>query len=140
MSCSLISILVQPGFTARDDVLVSLGTCWFRNADCWCPFRDFPIEMGWSVMNYVDKIVVELGKKLTDCPVELLRLYALMVLMWGEAVIRRDVHDAWSVWCTGINPNHKSLIPYDELSAEVRALDEPYAEAIRQVAKDMDLS
>lgn len=64
----------------------------------------------------------------------LYRAYALLLLAKGEAVTNEDVHNAWAVWAAEYDENHRSLIPFDELSPEVQALDEPYTRAIRKVA------
>jgi hypothetical protein len=85
-------------------------------------------------MNYVEEIAARLGALLDDCPAELLRLYALLVLVRGRAADREDVHDAWSAWRTATKPDHAALIPFDQLTPEVQALDDPYVAAIREVA------
>jgi hypothetical protein len=88
-------------------------------------------------MNYVKEIAARLGALLDDCPPELLRLYALLVLVRGRAADREDVHDAWSVWRTATKPDHPALIPFDRLTPEVQALDDKYVAAIREVAAAM---
>ena len=85
-------------------------------------------------MNYVDTIAARLGELLGDCPPELLRLYALLVLVRGEDVTLKDVHDAWAVWRCATRPDHPSLVPFDQLTPEVQELDAKYAGAIREVA------
>lgn len=35
---------------------------------------------------------------------------------------------------TNDRPDHPSLVPFDELSAEVQELDRPYAEAVAEAA------
>lgn len=62
---------------------------------------------------------------------QLFRLYALIGLAKGEAVEIRDVHDAWSVWMLERGEDHKSLVPFDELSGEVQDEDRPFRDAIR---------
>jgi hypothetical protein len=86
-------------------------------------------------MNYVDEIVKQLEERLDDCEVDLLRLYALLVLVNGVNVSERDVHDAWSVWRTATKPDHPSLVPFDQLTREVQDLDTRYAEAVIAVAE-----
>jgi hypothetical protein len=86
-------------------------------------------------MNYVDEIVKQLEGRLDDCEVDLLRLYALLVLVIGPDVSERDVHDAWSVWRTSTKPDHSALVPFDQLTREAQDLDTPYAEAIIAVAE-----
>jgi hypothetical protein len=81
-------------------------------------------------MNYVDEIVKQLEEHLDDCEVDLLRMYALLVLIIGPDVSERDVHDAWSVWRTATKPDHPSLVPFDQLTREVQDLDTKYTEAI----------
>lgn len=85
-------------------------------------------------MNYVDSIVHQLEELLDDCEPDLLRFYALLVLVVGDDVHERDVHDAWSVWRTASNPNHPALIPFDELARDAQDLHTRYAEAIIKVA------
>jgi hypothetical protein len=84
--------------------------------------------------NYVNRIVERLQKRLPDCETDLLRYYALLVLTVGKVTTRQDVHDAWAIWRDSTQPDHRSLVPYDELSDEVKMLDEPYAHAIRMVS------
>ncbi|QNN98420.1 hypothetical protein SEA_LILMARTIN_211 [Streptomyces phage LilMartin] len=85
--------------------------------------------------NYVQKIkdaIAELHPRMDS---ELLDVYALLVLVKGESVTLKDVHDAWSVWKNNIRPDHRSLIEFDELTPEVQALDQRYADSIALVAK-----
>ena len=88
-------------------------------------------------MNYVSIIMDQLGELLDDCPPELLRLYALLVLVRGQDTSRKDVHDAWSAWRDATRPDHPSLVPFSELSPEVQELDDPYVTAIRIVASGL---
>jgi hypothetical protein len=88
-------------------------------------------------VNYVDKITRRLADLLPDCPDDLLRFYALLVLIQGISTTRLDVHDAWSCWRTATRPDHPSLIPFTALSTQVQALDDPYVEAIREVAGEL---
>ncbi len=85
-------------------------------------------------MNYLDVIADEIGAQVGDCPYDLLRIYAVLALTTGTNTTRKHVHDAWSAWCAADNPQHRALIPYDQLRTEGQALDEPYAKAIRSVA------
>ena len=62
-------------------------------------------------------------------------LYAVLCLTKGSKVSREDVHDAWSAWMTLRGEGHESLVPYEELPAEVRAEDDPFVVAIRRVAE-----
>lgn len=86
-------------------------------------------------MNYLNDVVVELTRKLTDCPGELIDLYALLAATKGEATTLKDVHEAWGIWKNRINPIHKDLIPYDELTPEVQELDRKYMYAIQTAAR-----
>ena len=88
-------------------------------------------------MNYVRPVMNQLGKLLGDCPPDLLRLYALLVLTRGQFTSREDVHEAWAIWRDATRPDHPSLVPFSELSPEVQALDDPYVEAIRTVARGL---
>jgi hypothetical protein len=64
----------------------------------------------------------------------LFRLYALLALVKGPGVDASDVHNAWAAWMQERNPDHRSIKPFDELDAETKASDEPFARAIRAVA------
>lgn len=84
--------------------------------------------------NYVQQVkdaVAEFHPRLAP---ELLDMYALLVLVRGEEVTLKDVHDAWSVWKNQHRADHHSLIPFEQLSLEVQAMDDKYAKSIRIVA------
>lgn len=94
-------------------------------------------------MNYIDEAKEELlkhvkiGKGLQD-------VYALLVLVKGQDVTLKDVHDAWAVninktWDHGTYGNHFSLIPFDELSEEVQNKDQKFVDAIKETAKALGL-
>ena len=85
-------------------------------------------------INYVDQIVAALAERLDDCEIDLLRQYALLVLVTGEQTTEQDAHDAWAAWRTATNPRHRLLVSFDHLPAEEQALNTPYADAIRAVA------
>ncbi len=62
-------------------------------------------------------------------------MYAILALTVGEEVRSQHVHDAWSAWMATRDPSHESIKPFDQLSSETRRQDEPFAEAIRKVAR-----
>lgn len=96
--------------------------------------------MNDSEMNYIDEIAEDIFNELAIPSSEwqlylpLCRLYALLALALHVCVSREDVHDAWSVWMAGRDPGHRSLVPFNQLTAEVQALDQPYVDAIHRVA------
>ncbi len=87
-------------------------------------------------MNYVEKVIEALSEELPGLDRDLLRLYALLAMTTGTETSLEDVHDAWSLWKNEIKADHKSLIPFSELTVEVQELDRKYADAIRKVALD----
>ena len=87
-------------------------------------------------MNYVAEVRAEVAEA-TGCSGMLLDLYTLLVFTKGKFTTLEDVHDAWSVWKNAKMPDHRSLIPYDELTLEVQELDRDYANAIIKVAKEI---
>lgn len=87
-------------------------------------------------MNYVEEVRELLSKKI-KVNNNLLNLYSLLVLTKGENVTLEDVHDAWSLDKNRTFPEHKSLIPFKELSYEVQQKDFPYVKAIREVAREI---
>lgn len=84
--------------------------------------------------NYVQRIKDALREFHPNMKDELVEFYTLLVLVKGEDVTLEDVHDAWSVWKNQHRQDHWSLIPFDELSAEKQAMDEPFVKSIRTVA------
>lgn len=89
-------------------------------------------------MNYIQKAKQILSSKI-DVENDLLNLYTLLVFTKGLEIEEKDVHDAWSVWRNETNPEHKSIIPFDNLSKEIQQMDEEYADAIRETAFDLKL-
>lgn len=65
---------------------------------------------------------------------DLLHLYALLALTKGGDTSLQDVHDAWALWRNTTAPDHRSLVPFAELTAAVQELDRPYMEAIHWAA------
>ena len=88
-------------------------------------------------MNYIDDITARLAALLPDCGPDLLRFYALLVLIQGHCTSLEDVHDAWGCWRVATKPDHAALIPFGGLTPEVQELDRPYMTAIHQVAAEM---
>lgn len=73
-----------------------------------------------------------------DIPSELARLYAFLALTSGAGTTNEEVHDAWAYW-TAVDrddPDHKSMVPFDDLDEDVQDLDTPYRDAIREVARE----
>ncbi len=94
-------------------------------------------------MNYIDEVKTELLK---HCKIGkgLQNVYALLVLVKGQNVTLKDVHDAWSVninqtWDFETNGNHRSLRPFDELTKEIQDKDQMYVDAIKKTAKALSL-
>jgi hypothetical protein len=88
-------------------------------------------------MTYIDVARERLAREMPGLDSQLLDLYTLLVLVKGPEVTNEDVHDAWSVWRSRTNPDHHSLIPFDELERAIQNLDTPYAEAIAKVAASL---
>lgn len=91
-------------------------------------------------VNYIDQIAdaikyeVSPGKLPDENTTLLFRLYAVLALAKGTNVTLEDVHNAWSAWMIGSDPNHESIRPFGELSLSTQREDEPYVRAIRTVA------
>ena len=62
-------------------------------------------------------------------------LYAVLALTKGEATTARDVHDAWVAWMAIRGEAHESMVPFENLSRDVKDEDDPYVAAIRRVAR-----
>lgn len=91
-------------------------------------------------VNYIEHVASRIQFELTadHLPAEnsdrLLRLYALLALSVGTECTLENVHDAWSIWMTEVDPSHESLVPFSELDPATQAEDLPYVEAIRRVS------
>jgi hypothetical protein len=81
-------------------------------------------------MNYVEKLRANIVEELAGLPDELIDLYTLLGVMFGPLVDSENVHDAWSVWQNKINPNHKSLVRFEDLPEEIQKRDDKYRDAI----------
>lgn len=87
-------------------------------------------------MSYASDVISCLNAELPDCDPHLIVLYALLVLVRGDAVTNADVHDAWALWTVAYRGAvHDSLVPYDLLQPGVQALDEPFRDAIARVCQ-----
>ena len=88
-------------------------------------------------MTYIDDIAAAIRSAVPPEAVpdanteDLFRIYAVLALAKGRETVLADVHDAWSAWMSGLDPNHRSLKPLAELDRYVQAGDRPYPEAIR---------
>lgn len=95
-------------------------------------------------MSYLDDLAAEIERRLPADRLpdgdtrSLFRLYALLALAKGHAVSAADVHNAWAAWMQERNPGHRSIKPFEVLDAETQASDEPFVEAIRAVAEQLD--
>lgn len=83
-------------------------------------------------MSYVDHIREQIAAREPDLDPALLDLYTLLALTTGANTSMENVHDAWALWRSRTQPDHPSLVPFEELSEETQELDRPYAEAIAQ--------
>jgi hypothetical protein len=91
--------------------------------------------------NYLDELAIEIfqtchltANKPDADDMGLYRIYAVLCRSLGSLTGNEDVHDAWSAWMAGKNPEHRSLLPFAQLAAEVQYYDQTYRDAIRRVA------
>lgn len=88
--------------------------------------------------NYVQQVIDQLYEEMGG-DIEVVKLYALLALTLGEATMEEDVHDAWAVWRNTTQPEHRNLVPFDQLDAETQARDTEYVEAIHRVCRALNL-
>ena len=94
--------------------------------------------------SYIRKLAQEIRSKLDPSALpdqgldELFDSYAVLALTKGVEVSNEDVHNAWSAWATKYYPDSDSLIPYQNLSKDVQDQDTRFAEAIKEVASDIE--
>lgn len=91
---------------------------------------------------YIDTIVEEVMDK-AHVNKYLAQMYALLVLTKGEDITLKDVHDAWAMnmnfrpqtpTCYG--HEHRSIVPFDELSVETQNKDQKFVNVLRSIAKN----
>lgn len=92
-------------------------------------------------MSYIDPYITGIIQN-TDMDPEipenmpLIQMYALLAKVVGDWTTQEDVHDAWALWQSALTPEHKSIIPFEDLTREVQDYDGPYVKAIHKVAKE----
>ena len=92
---------------------------------------------------YLDDIAAKIRSHIPDDRMpdddaeELLLLYAILLRAKGTNVSESDVHDAWSQWMVKRDKTHESLVPYEDLTPEVREQDGIFANAIRQASQEL---
>ena len=67
----------------------------------------------------------------------LLDLYTLLVLVKGTECSTEDVHDAWAVARQRERPDHRDLVPFDQLEESIATFDIPFRDAIRTAARQL---
>lgn len=96
-------------------------------------------------MNYLELLGAEIQREADpestppDEDMPLYRLYALLLLAKGDEVTDEDVHNAWAAWATEHQPESNKIVPFKELSLRSQRKDDPYAEAIRRVARRLSI-
>ena len=90
-------------------------------------------------MNYLRRIADEIAHVAGESDLDegrrrLFLLYAVLALVCGQGVERRDVHHAWVAWKILQGEEHSSMVPFEDLSADIQAEDEPFVAAIRRVS------
>lgn len=116
--------------------------CRCMNLDKSCAnyhYVDCEIYVGKNkVVNYIQRIQELLDAELNMKGTEyegLLGVYALLVFTVGKNCTNEHIHDAWSIWQSKTEPEHRSLVPFGDLTEEVQNLDIPYRDAVIKVAK-----
>lgn len=88
---------------------------------------------------YVQTVIDALEEELPNQSETIIGLYALLAMSKGTGTTMEDVHDAWAVWRAYTRPDHPDLIPFDQLTDEVKAYDEKYLIAIQRVSINLGL-
>lgn len=91
-------------------------------------------------MNYIDNLAYDIANIAGDTienddDLSLYRIYAVLALAKGRATTAEDVHDAWSAWRVANFPEHRSIVPFDQLPEHVQRYDDEYVAAIHAVAE-----
>lgn len=129
-----LGLMLRDGDNPLTEPCVYLGSrCWL--ADDGSVSTTTPYAEEATMPNYIQQLTRDLSARLPGCEMDLIDLYALLALTRGTETTLKDVHDAWSVWRNTSRPDHKSLIPFDELAPEVQELDRAYMQAIHEAGK-----
>ena len=92
-------------------------------------------------MNYIDEIANRIfaethdGKEMPEHGAPVYRAYALLARCKGRGTTLEDVHDAWAIGRMVTRPDHKDIVPFDELTPEIQEYDRKYMEAIHACSK-----
>lgn len=105
---------------------------------------DYPTLTAAGQGSYVEQVRDRIGAELGNDEISgwgdnterLLDLYTLLALTTGADTTSENVHDAWSVATSRADPQHRSLIPFDQLAPDVQAMDDKYRDAIVAAATD----
>lgn len=91
--------------------------------------------------NYIREVALLIREKVDQSSLpdvgldDLFDSYAVLALAKGKEVTDEDVHNAWSAWATKYAPESESLVPFDQLSEDVRSQDTRFTNAIHDVAE-----
>ncbi len=95
---------------------------------------------------YIDKITELVAERTGIKNGNLVHLYALLVLVRGKEISLNNVHDAWALdmnfrpqSAQGFGHEHKCIVPFEELSAEIQYKDKKYADILRAVAEELGI-
>jgi hypothetical protein len=86
--------------------------------------------------NYIDDLALaiynhaEPGGPPDADEMRLYRIYAVLARSKGTETTLEDVHDAWSAWKSDTFPEHRSIVPFEQLAPAVQELDREYCDAI----------
>lgn len=93
--------------------------------------------------NYLEEVAARIRRHVPasalpeDNTDQLFAIYAVLALALGERVSEADVHNAWVAWMLGKEQEHPSFEPYSALDDQTARQDVPFAEAIRQAAREL---
>ena len=95
---------------------------------------------------YIDEIIERVQQETGLKSKETIKMYALLVLTKGTQITLSDIHDGWSMamnfkesnppYCYG--HEHKSIVPFKELSIETQEKDRKYLDALLKIAKERE--
>ena len=74
------------------------------------------------------------GTEVSNDAEVLFLIYAVLMRVKGATTTAADVHDAWSAWMSGSEPEHESIVPFCDLDEDTQSEDEPFLIAIRRAA------
>jgi hypothetical protein len=92
-------------------------------------------------MNYIEYLAANIRSRIPTAVAvpsksdALFLAYAVLCLVKGTDTTLEDVHNSWVAWMSEREPDHPSLVPFDQLPSSTQKEDAPFLAAILSEAE-----